>query len=81
MCADFALLLYLILSGSSFIFMITTFMILFLPLFISIEMQDQTAGKLFADEAAAIYERAINSLMKKNTLIYFAYADFEEVRH
>ncbi|RUS90701.1 hypothetical protein EGW08_001505 [Elysia chlorotica] len=47
---------------------------------ILIEKGDQTAGKLFADEAAAIYERSINSLMKKNLLIYFAYADFEEGR-
>ena len=37
-------------------------------------------AKVFSDEAAAIYERAISSLMKKNMLIYFAYADFEEVR-
>ncbi|CAG5134130.1 unnamed protein product [Candidula unifasciata] len=44
------------------------------------EKGDQNSGKLFADEAAAIYERAINSLMKKNMLIYFAYADFEESR-
>ena len=41
--------------------------------------QNTAAGKLFADEAASIHERAINSLMKKNMLIYFAYADFEEV--
>ncbi|XP_005107016.1 cleavage stimulation factor subunit 3 [Aplysia californica] len=47
---------------------------------ILMEKGDQNAGKLFADEAAAIYERAINSLMKKNMLIYFAYADFEEGR-
>uniref|UniRef100_A0A0B7AJR0 Suppressor of forked domain-containing protein n=2 Tax=Arion vulgaris TaxID=1028688 RepID=A0A0B7AJR0_9EUPU len=44
------------------------------------EKGDQNAGKLFSDEAAAIFERAINSLMKKNMLIYFAYADFEESR-
>ena len=43
-------------------------------------VQDANAGKLFADEAAAIYERAISSLMKQNMLLYFAYADFEEVR-
>lgn len=49
------------------------------PCFFFFDAQDQTAGKMFADEAAAIYERAINSLMKKNMLIYFAYADFEEV--
>ncbi len=42
-------------------------------------LQDQNAGKLFADEAAAIYERAITTLLKNNMLLYFAYADFEEV--
>ncbi len=42
--------------------------------------QDQNAGKLFADEAAAVYERSITSLLKSNMLLYFAYADFEEVR-
>ena len=41
--------------------------------------QDQNAGKLFADEAAAVYERAITTLLKDNMLLYFAYADFEEV--
>lgn len=34
---------------------------------------------MFADEAAAIYERAITTLLKQNSLLYFAYADFEEV--
>jgi len=47
---------------------------------ILVEKGDTAAGKLFADEAASIHERAINSLMKKNMLIYFAYADFEEGR-
>ena len=42
-------------------------------------MQDQNSGKVFADEAAAIYERAITTLLKNNMLLYFAYADFEEV--
>ena len=42
-------------------------------------LQDQNAGKMFADEAAAIYERAITTLMKSNMLLFFAYADFEEV--
>lgn len=41
---------------------------------------DMNNAKVFSDEAAAIYERAISSLMKKNMLIYFAYADFEEGR-
>jgi cleavage stimulation factor subunit 3 len=36
-------------------------------------------SKQFADEASNLYERAINSFMKNNMLIYFAYADFEEV--
>ncbi|XP_076467376.1 cleavage stimulation factor subunit 3-like [Babylonia areolata] len=44
------------------------------------EKGDQNAGKLFADEAAAIYERATTTIMKSNMLIYFAYADFEETR-
>ena len=37
-------------------------------------------AKLFSDEAANIYERAISTLLKKNMLLYFAYADYEEVR-
>ena len=41
--------------------------------------QDQNAGKMFADEAAALFERAITTTMKGNMLIYFTYADFEEV--
>lgn len=41
--------------------------------------QDQNAGKMFADEAGSIYERAVTTLMKNNMLVYFAYADFEEV--
>lgn len=44
------------------------------------EKGDQNAGKMFADEAAAVYERAITTLMKNNMLVYFAYADFEESR-
>ena len=42
--------------------------------------QDQNAGKLFADEAAAMYERAVTTHLKDNMLLYFAYADFEEGR-
>ena len=34
---------------------------------------------MFADEAGSIYERAVTTLMKNNMLVYFAYADFEEV--
>ncbi|XP_022256823.1 cleavage stimulation factor subunit 3-like [Limulus polyphemus] len=44
------------------------------------EKGDLNAGKMFSDEAAAIYERAITTLLKTNQLLYFAYADFEEVR-
>jgi len=36
-------------------------------------------SKLFSDEAANIYERAIGSLLKKNMLLYFSFADYEEV--
>ena len=34
---------------------------------------------MFADEAAALFERSITTAMKGNTLLYFSYADFEEV--
>ncbi|XP_052810218.1 cleavage stimulation factor subunit 3-like isoform X2 [Mya arenaria] len=44
------------------------------------EKGDQNAGKLFADEASNLYERAISTSMKGNMLIYFAFADFEESR-
>jgi len=36
-------------------------------------------SKVLGDEAAAMYERAITGLMKHSMLVYFAYADFEEV--
>ncbi|KAE8608023.1 hypothetical protein XENTR_v10011375 [Xenopus tropicalis] len=36
--------------------------------------QDMNNAKLFSDEAANIYERAISTLLKKNMLLYFAYA-------
>lgn len=36
-------------------------------------------SKLFSDEAANIYERAIGTLLKKNMLLYFSFADYEEV--
>lgn len=45
-----------------------------------IEKGDTNSGKILADEAAAMYERAISNLMKDNMLIHFAYADFEEGR-
>ncbi|UYV69572.1 CSTF3 [Cordylochernes scorpioides] len=44
------------------------------------EKGDLNAGKHLGDEAAQIYERAISSHLKTNTLLYFAYADFEESR-
>ncbi|KAG8235250.1 hypothetical protein J437_LFUL014737 [Ladona fulva] len=44
------------------------------------EKGDVNAAKMFSDEASAIYERASASLLKKNMLLYFAYADFEEGR-
>ena len=34
---------------------------------------------MFADEAAALFERSITTAMKGNILLYFSYADFEEV--
>uniref|UniRef100_A0A6I8SHI8 Cleavage stimulation factor subunit 3 n=1 Tax=Xenopus tropicalis TaxID=8364 RepID=A0A6I8SHI8_XENTR len=43
------------------------------------EKGDMNNAKLFSDEAANIYERAISTLLKKNMLLYFAYADYEEV--
>ncbi|KAJ8869656.1 hypothetical protein PR048_028649 [Dryococelus australis] len=44
------------------------------------EKGDVNSAKLFSDEAATIYERATASLLSKNMLLYFAYADFEEGR-
>jgi cleavage stimulation factor subunit 3 len=38
------------------------------------------AGKVFADEASALYERATTTVLKNCVLLYFAYADFEESR-
>jgi len=35
---------------------------------------------VFADEAAGLYERATTTVLKNCTLLYFAYADFEEVQ-
>jgi len=37
-------------------------------------------GKRMGDEATELYRRATNVLMKKNPLIHFAYANFEEGR-
>ncbi len=36
-------------------------------------------ARQFADDTAAMYERAI-SLLKTNIMLYFAYADYEEGR-
>lgn len=43
-------------------------------------IQDLNASKLFADEASAIYERATTTVLKRNPLVYYVYAEFEEVR-
>jgi len=42
-------------------------------------LQADISGKVFADEAAGLYERATTTVLKNCTLLYFAYADFEEV--
>uniref|UniRef100_A0A4X2LHM5 Suppressor of forked domain-containing protein n=1 Tax=Vombatus ursinus TaxID=29139 RepID=A0A4X2LHM5_VOMUR len=42
------------------------------------EKGDINNAKLFKSEASNIYERAISTLLKKNMLLYFAYADYEE---
>uniref|UniRef100_G3PU25 Cleavage stimulation factor subunit 3 n=1 Tax=Gasterosteus aculeatus aculeatus TaxID=481459 RepID=G3PU25_GASAC len=44
------------------------------------EKGDMNNSKLFSDEAANIYERAIGTLLKKNMLLYFSFADYEESR-
>ena len=46
---------------------------------ISLCLQADVSGKVFADEAAGLYERATTTMLKNCTLLYFAYADFEEV--
>lgn len=38
------------------------------------------ASKLFSEEAANVFERATSSLLNRNMLLYFAYADYEEGR-
>lgn len=43
------------------------------------EKCDAAMSKHYAAEAINLYERAINTFMKHNMLIYFAYCDFEEV--
>ncbi|KAJ8416258.1 hypothetical protein AAFF_G00382800 [Aldrovandia affinis] len=44
------------------------------------EKGDMNNAKLFSDEAGNIYERAIGTLLKKNMLLYFSFADYEESR-
>ena len=44
------------------------------------ERGSNVAGKMFAEEASGIYERALSMGLKNCLLIYFAYADMEEVR-
>lgn len=39
------------------------------------------SAKKFMDDAATVYERAINSLLRANILLHVAYADFEEARN
>lgn len=48
-------------------------------MFACFPVQDMNNSKLFSDEAANIYERAIGTLLKKNMLLYFSFADYEEV--
>lgn len=35
---------------------------------------------MFSEEAANMFERATSTLLSKNMLLYFAYADYEEGR-
>ncbi|CAG9770173.1 unnamed protein product [Ceutorhynchus assimilis] len=44
------------------------------------EKGDINASKLFSEEAAHVFERATSSLLNRNMLLYFAYADYEEGR-
>lgn len=44
------------------------------------ELGDAPLSKKFLDETSNLYERAIQTYMKSNMLIHFAYADFEENR-
>ncbi|KAH1011580.1 hypothetical protein HUJ04_000919 [Dendroctonus ponderosae] len=44
------------------------------------EKGDVNASKLFSEEAANVFERATSSLLSRNMLLYFAYADYEEGR-
>ena len=44
------------------------------------ERGDAVHAKKFLDEAATLYERAVQTYMRSNMLVHFAYADFEEYR-
>jgi cleavage stimulation factor subunit 3 len=44
-----------------------------------LKLDKETDAKRLINEAENLYERAINTFMKDNTLVYFAYADFQEV--
>ena len=43
------------------------------------EKCEATASRHYSEEAVAMFERSIKSFMKNNMLMYFAYADYEEV--
>ena len=43
------------------------------------EKSDTAMSRHYSNECVNLYEKAINSFMKHNQLIYFAYCDFEEV--
>jgi cleavage stimulation factor subunit 3 len=43
------------------------------------EKCEATASRHYAEEAINMFERSIKSFMKNNMLMYFAYADYEEV--
>jgi len=47
---------------------------------VALFLQADNTGKAFADESSAMYERATTTVLKNNMLLFFAYADFEEVR-
>ncbi|XP_066255675.1 protein suppressor of forked [Euwallacea similis] len=44
------------------------------------EKGDVNAAKVFSEEAANVFERATSTLLSRNMLLYFAYADYEEGR-
>lgn len=53
---------------------------LFLQTKLCNESAEASFKKNAEEEASRLYNRAINSFMKHNSLIYLSYADFEEVR-